>query len=103
MDGVVKLFASWMMLWVLVSTFFQITRCPTLTVVGLGAKELLPLMPTMLTVASVSGGGVGADGLELPQPAASAAKTTSVAIDVDRIFIGTSQATGMPQRHAKIP
>lgn len=87
MVGVVKLFASWMMSWVLVSTFFQITRCPTLTVVGLGANELLPLMPTMLIVASANGVGVGIDGVELLQPAARAAKTTSDAIDVVRISI----------------
>jgi hypothetical protein len=91
MFGVVKLFESWMMSWVLVSMFFQITRCPTVTVVGLGANELLPLMPTMLIVASARGVGVGVEGLELPQPAASVAKATSVAMYIDRVFIRTCQ------------
>ena len=102
MVGVVKLFASWMMSWVRVSTFFQITRCPTLTVVGLGANELLPLMPTMLIVASANGAGVGVDGLELPQPAARAAKATRIAKCVGRVFMETSKAMGMPKRLVKI-
>jgi hypothetical protein len=102
MAGVVKLFASWMMSWVLVSVFFQMTRCPTLTVVGLGANELLPLMPMILIVASASGVGVGDEGVELPQPAATAAKAMRIAKYVDRVFMETSQAIGTPKRLAKI-
>lgn len=102
MAGVVKLFASWMMSWVLVSVFFQITRCPTLTVVGLGANELLPLMPMILIVASASGDGVGDEGVELPQPAVIAAKATRIAKYVDRVFMETSQAMGLPKRLGEI-
>jgi hypothetical protein len=98
MIGVVKLFASWMMSWFLVSTLFQMTRCPRLTVVGLGTNELLPLMPAMLMVASAGGVvGVGVAGLELPQAEAITPRTARVAMEVGRIFIMRSQkATAIP-------
>lgn len=76
-----------MMSWFLVSMFFQMTRCPTVTVVGLGANELLPLIPTMLIVASARGVGVGVDGVELPQPTASTATATRGISDMDRMVI----------------
>ena len=49
------------------SVFFQTTRCPMLTVVGLGANDCAPLMPVMLIVTSGPGlTGVGDEGVPLP-------------------------------------
>ena len=78
-----------------VSMFFQITRCPTLTVVGLGANEFAPLMPAMLIV--TSGPGVdddGDEGLELPHAAASAAEAM-IASESD-LVMGRLTASRMP-------
>lgn len=100
MIGVVKLFVSWMMSWLRVSTFFQMTRCPTVTVVGLGTNELLPLMPVMLTVTSAAGVGVGVgvDGLESPQPTMEAATATSIAMCAIRMFMAPVNATAVPTK-----
>jgi hypothetical protein len=93
MLGVVNELASWMMSCVLVSAFFQITRCPRLAVVGLGTNELLPLIPVMLMVRSAAAGGVvvvvvvGVDGLELPHAALSDPNTATIAMSFDVFFI----------------
>jgi hypothetical protein len=70
--------------WDRVSVFFQTTRCPTFTVVGLGAKDCAPLMPVMLMVMSGPGVGVlGAEGVELlPHAAAVVLAMTTTKINL---------------------
>ncbi len=67
--------ASWVASCAVESLFFHATVCPTRIVAGLGEYDWAARSPTIEMVTSAA--TVGADGLELPQPEATRAKTAA--------------------------